>query len=216
MDEILEQMELAEDTQEAIEDAEESAESAPGPKDAEELAESAPGPKDAEELAESAPGPEDAEELAESTSDPEDAEELAESTSDPESTIQGDDIKPSEVFQGFLDYLKLCQDEYQENVQEVWKYDRSLQDDLHAFEFAESDDEAAALGIEFRHKRRERRKRKDAAKLYEEGAKFYCDKGNKQFLNKVRELLRNQERNEDYLKGERIYKPRGGGSDGGN
>lgn len=118
--------------------------------------------------------------------------------------------EPSEVFRGFLDYLKLCQEEYQTNIQEVWKHDRALQDDVHAFEFAETDEEAARLGIEFSAKRKERREHKDEAYRYEEGARFCGDKDNKMFLDRIRSMIDRQERREEYLDGDRFYRPRGG------
>lgn len=118
-------------------------------------------------------------------------------------------VMPSEVFEGFLGYLETCKEEYQVNMQEVWRHDKALQDDVHAFELAESNEDAAQLGVEFRHKRIRRRACKDAAQLYEKGAAFLVDERNRAFLERIRRMTGEQKRQEEYLLNPRHYNRRG-------
>lgn len=120
------------------------------------------------------------------------------------------EMKPSEVLQEFLDYMKDCQREYQICMVEVHKHDKRVQDFLHGLEFAENRQERNRIATQVSQSRRERRKLKDRAHLLEECARFYGDKSNKQFFDKLRSLVVKQEKEEEFLESDRVYKPRAG------
>lgn len=118
--------------------------------------------------------------------------------------------KPSKVLRDFLNFLKYCQKTYQENILEVSRHDKCVQDFLHEFEFAQNEEEWNEVAIRVSNSRKERRKSKDIAQSLEKCAKFYSDKSNKQFFDKLKNLFAEQEKIEQYLESERIYKPRAG------
>lgn len=120
------------------------------------------------------------------------------------------ELKPSEVLQAFLDYMKSCQNDYQENMSDVWKHDKRVQDFLHELEFAENKQERNKVATKASNSRKARRKSKDRAQLMENCAKFYGDKSNKQFFDKLKSLVAEQKKIEEFLESERFYKPRVG------
>ena len=120
------------------------------------------------------------------------------------------EMKPSEVIRYFLEYMKYCQKEYQACTAEVHKHDKRVQDFLHGLEFAENRQERNRIATQVSQSRKERRRLKDRAHLLEECAKFYGDKSNKQFFDKLRSLVVKQEKEEEFLGSDRIYKPRAG------
>ncbi len=120
------------------------------------------------------------------------------------------EMKPSEVMQNFLDYMKDCQREYQTCMVEVHKHDKRVQDFLHGFEFAKDRQERSRIATQVSLSRKERRKLKDRMQLLEECAKFYGDKSNKPFFDKLRSLIAKQKKEEEFLESDRIYKPRAG------
>lgn len=124
--------------------------------------------------------------------------------------MKKEEKKPSEVLQDFLDYLKSASKEYQSCMSEVWRHDKRTQDFLHGFEFAENKQARNRLATTVSNSRRERRKLKDRAQLMENCAKFYSDKKNKQFFDRMKGLIEEQKKMEEYLESERIYKPRVG------
>ena len=70
------------------------------------------------------------------------------------------EMKPSEVMQNFLDYMKDCQREYQTCMVEVHKHDKRVQDFLHGFEFAKDRQERSRIATQVSLSRKERRKLK--------------------------------------------------------
>ena len=120
------------------------------------------------------------------------------------------EMKPSEVLQEFLDYMKDCQREYQICMVEVHKHDKRVQDFLHGLEFAENRQERNRIATRVSQSRKERRRLKDRAHLLEECARFYGDKSNKQFFDKLGSLVAKQEKEEKFLESDRVYKPRAG------
>lgn len=117
--------------------------------------------------------------------------------------------KPSEVLGDILEYMKNCQKEYQECSSAVWRHDRCVQDFLHEFEFSTSKQERNKIATRLSRSRKERRRLKDRAQMMEKVARFYSDKGNKQFFDRLKSLVEEQKKTEEYLESERVYKPRG-------
>jgi hypothetical protein len=120
--------------------------------------------------------------------------------------------KPSEVIKDFLDYMANCQKEYQTACTDMFAEDKKHQDFVHAIEFANNAKERSKIATQFNISRNRRRKAKDRSLEYERTAKFYTDKANKPFFDKLRSMIKDQKEEEKWLEGERVYYPRGGGS----
>lgn len=118
--------------------------------------------------------------------------------------------KPSEILQEFLDYMKNCQKEYQACTVEVHKHDKRVQDFLHGFEFAKDKKERNRIATQVSRSRKERRRIKDRMQLLEGCARFYGDKSNKQFFERMQGLIERQKKEEEFLESDRVYKPRAG------
>lgn len=120
------------------------------------------------------------------------------------------EMKPSEVLQNFLDYMKSCQREYQACTVEVHKHDKRVQDFLHGLELAPNRQERNKVATQVSQSRRDRRRFKDRAQLLEGCARFFGDRANKQFFDRMQSLIEKQKREEEFLESDRIYKPRAG------
>lgn len=116
--------------------------------------------------------------------------------------------QPSEVLQGFLDYVDQIKAEYQSAREAVGKEDKRLQDLLHELEFAEDKAARNRAATKFRRSRRERRRQKDEVQKLELLIDFFDSQNHKATINKMRSLLGTQRKREEYLNGERHYKPR--------
>lgn len=66
------------------------------------------------------------------------------------------------------------------------------------------------VAAELRESRRERRKNKDEVKLYELLVKCFSEKGPKETINRLEQILGQQRKTEEYLASDRVYKPRVG------
>ena len=117
--------------------------------------------------------------------------------------------KPSEIIQEFLEFLKYCDKEYKDCVTQVYKYDKMNQDYLHDIEFAHDYDERCKLATQIHKQRNDRRAMKDRVEFVEKVAKFCADRQNKQFIDRLKSLLEQQERAEQYVLSERHYNRRG-------
>lgn len=120
--------------------------------------------------------------------------------------------KPSDVIQAFLDYMVNCQKEYQAACTEMWNEDKKVQNFLHAIEFEKNCKERSKITTLWHISRNKRRAAKDKSLELERIAKFYSDKANKPFFDKLRSMVKDQKEEEKWLEGERVYYPRGGGS----
>jgi hypothetical protein len=120
--------------------------------------------------------------------------------------------KPSEVIKGFLDYMASCQKEYQAACTEMFAEDKKHQDFVHAIEFESNAKERSKIATQFNISRNRRRTAKDRSLKLEKIAKFYTDKANKPYIDKLRSMVKDQKEEEKWLEGERVYYLRGGGS----
>nr|DAT74565.1 MAG TPA: hypothetical protein [Bacteriophage sp.] len=116
--------------------------------------------------------------------------------------------QPSEVLQAFLDYIDQIKDEYQSARKAVRKEDKRLQDLLHELEFAEDKAVRNRVATKFQRSRRERRRYKDEVQRLELLIDFFDSQNHKATINKMRNLLGAQRKREEYINGERHYKPR--------
>lgn len=120
------------------------------------------------------------------------------------------EMKPSEVMQNFLDYMKSCQREYQICMVEVHKHDKRVQDFLHGLEFAGNRQERNRIATQVSQSRKDRRRLKDRMQLLEGCARLFGDKSNKQFFDRLQNLIEKQRKEEEFLESDRIYKSRAG------
>ena len=121
--------------------------------------------------------------------------------------MQKDEL-PSEELTGFLNFIDACISRYRYAFDNVGQEDKRLQDLLHEIEFASNKAERNKAATKLQHSRRIRRENKDEAKLYEKIAKFFEEKENRNALNRLRPLLGQQRKEEDYLSSNRTYSPR--------
>ena len=112
------------------------------------------------------------------------------------------------MLQEFLNYIDQCRNAYQLAQGAVELEDKRLQDLLHELEFAENVNEKRRSGTKLQQSRRERRRQKDEVKRLRLLIEFFNDPANKSTLNKMRQLLGRQRKEEEFLNGDRIYKPR--------
>ena len=115
---------------------------------------------------------------------------------------------PSERLKEFLDFVKECGFRYQMAYDAVNREDRRLQDFVHEIEFASDEEDLYRVAMELQESRRERRRNKDEVQLYELLVKFFSEKGPKDTLKRLEQLLGQQRKQEEYLAGDRVYKPR--------
>ena len=115
---------------------------------------------------------------------------------------------PAESLEEFLNVVDHCYQEYQMAQEAVSREDKRLQDLLHELEFAKEKGERNRVATKFQSSRRERRKHKDIVKRNELVVKFFEEKPHRDTLNKLRQLLGRQCKEEEYLSSERTYKPR--------
>lgn len=115
---------------------------------------------------------------------------------------------PAEHLSEFLNFVDQCCAEYKAAYEAVNEEDKRLQDLLHEMEFASDKAERNRVATKLQNSRRRRRKNKDIVKLNEQVVKFFDDKSSRDTLNKLRQLLGRQRKEEEYLFSERIYTPR--------
>lgn len=115
---------------------------------------------------------------------------------------------PAQELEHFLNFIDSCTDEYRLACDIVNEEDRRLQDLLHEMEFAEDRAERNRTATRLQHSRQFRRQNKNIVKRDEQIVKFFEDQNNRSVLNRLRQLLGKQRKEEDYLNGEKVYKPR--------
>lgn len=116
--------------------------------------------------------------------------------------------EPSEVLSNFLNYIDRIQYEYKAAQEAVKIEDMRLQDLLHEMEFAEDKAERNRVATRLQRSRKERRRQKDEMKRLELIVQFFDDPNSKSTINKMRQILGKQRKQEEYLNGERHYNKR--------
>ena len=116
--------------------------------------------------------------------------------------------EPSEVLADFLNYIDWIRHDYQEARDAVGMEDKRLQDLLHGLEFAADENEKRRAGTKLQQSRRIRREAKDEVKRLELIVRFFDEPNPKNTLNKMRQLLGKQRKEEEYLNGDRHYNNR--------
>ena len=126
----------------------------------------------------------------------------------------GKESSPAKALEEFLNAVVASKQEYQYAYDAVNEEDRRLQDLLHEMEFAPNKAERNRSAAKLQQSRRRRREYKDMVKKNEKLVKFFEEQKNREILNRMRQLLGQQRKEEEYLASERTYKPRmsqGGG-----
>jgi hypothetical protein len=113
---------------------------------------------------------------------------------------------PAEQLSEFLNFVEQSYTDYQIASEALKEEDRRLQDLLHEMEFAADKAERNRVATRLQKSRRERRKNKDTVKLNEQVVRFFEEKPHRDSLNKMKQLLGKQRKEEEYLFGERVYK----------
>jgi hypothetical protein len=117
---------------------------------------------------------------------------------------------PAKELENFLNFIDQCVQEYKAAYENVNEEDRRLQDLVHAMEFAVDKSERNRVATKLQQSRKYRRQNKDIVKRNERIVKFFEEQKNRDTLNRMRQLLGQQRKEEEYLDGERAYKPRVG------
>ena len=120
----------------------------------------------------------------------------------------GKESSPAKVLEEFLNAVAASKQEYQYAYDAVNEEDRRLQDLLHEVEFAPNKAERNRSATKLQQSRRRRREYKDMVKKNEKLAKFFEEPKNWETLNRMRQLLGQQRKEEESRASERTYKPR--------
>ena len=118
------------------------------------------------------------------------------------------DERPSEIITDFLKFLDAAKCEYESAYDAVGKEDAKTQTFMHDLEFAQDKSERNRIATRFQKSRKDRRKQKDRALLFEHIHNFYTDKRNGELIKALRRLQNEQIAAEKYLFGQREFKNR--------
>lgn len=116
--------------------------------------------------------------------------------------------KPSEVIQGFVDYLKKIQDDYETAKAQVSAEEAKQQDFWHLLEFDMDSKSRAKTATVIHESRLRRRKAKNQMELLENVVLFARSERTKMFVQTIKPMLRQQISEEERLERDREYKPR--------
>ena len=116
----------------------------------------------------------------------------------------------SDVVQAFLDWLSETKDKQEKSWQIVIEEDSKVQDFLHEMEFEPSNKKRAVISTRLHDSRVKRRSAKDTSKLLKPVTDFVRDATNRNLIKMMKQLRTDLKSVEDYVFGERTYKPRGG------
>jgi predicted ribonuclease YlaK len=121
------------------------------------------------------------------------------------------DRKPSDIIADFISLIETSHTEYQNSMNIAKGYDKKTIDWIHEFELADNYDERNRLATALHAERKERRKHKDVAALYEKIHVFAISEKNKPTLKQLKFLLSEQKKSEEYVANpNREYKHRAG------
>jgi len=116
--------------------------------------------------------------------------------------------EPSEVLSEFLAYIDRIRYDYKAAHDAVKREEKRLQDLLHDIEFADGENEKRRAGTRLQQSRRSRRRKKDEMMRLELVVQFFDEPTQKSTINKMRQLLGKQRKQEEFLNGERHYNKR--------
>lgn len=109
------------------------------------------------------------------------------------------DRKPSEIIQDFLDLVDSSHVEFNDSKSKVDDFNSKTYVWTHQLEDCKNKQERNKLATSWQKELKERRKEKDRKILWEKIHTFGSDVSNKAFLKKLRHLVQEQKRVEEYL-----------------
>lgn len=115
-------------------------------------------------------------------------------------------MRESDIIRLFLEMIEGSRQQYKEADEAVKMHEKKETDFMHKLEFARDKQERNKIATEFQRSRRARRSAKDAKQRVEKIVQW--SDANNLTLQKMRGLLREQEKMENYLDGERHYTDR--------
>lgn len=118
------------------------------------------------------------------------------------------ELSPAEQLTNFLNFVDTCERAYLVACEEMNLEEKRLQDFLHEIELAPSAAERNKAAARLQKSRKRRRENKDTALLYKQIVEFFQEKGHRETLNRMRQLLGRQRKEEEYLYRDRVYYPR--------
>ena len=122
----------------------------------------------------------------------------------------------SDVFKSFLDWLTDMDELQKKSWETVVREDDRVQDFLHEFEFEQNNKKRAVIGTKLHRSRVSRREAKDRVKLYKPITDFVREATTRNLIKLMKKTMGELKSAEEYVYGEREYKPRGkeGGDEG--
>lgn len=109
------------------------------------------------------------------------------------------DRKPSEIIQDFLDLIDKSHTEFNDSKSKVDNYNSKTYTWTHQLEDCKNKQERNRLATAWQRELKERRIEKDRKNLWEKIHNFGTDVSNKAFLKKLRHLVQEQQKVEEYL-----------------
>lgn len=119
------------------------------------------------------------------------------------------DKKPSEIIQDFLDLIDKSHTEFNNSKSKVDDFNSKTYVWTHQLEDCKNKQERNRLATAWQRELKERRREKDRKNLWEKIHTFGADVSNKALLKKLRHLVQEQRKAEEYLETpyeEREYK----------
>lgn len=107
--------------------------------------------------------------------------------------------KPSEIIQDFLDLIDKSHTEFNDSKSKVDNYNSKAYTWTHQLEDCKNKQERNRLATAWQRELKERRIEKDRKNLWEKIHNFGTDVSNKAFLKKLRHLVQEQRKVEEYL-----------------
>lgn len=107
--------------------------------------------------------------------------------------------KPSEIIQDFIDLIDNSHAEFNDSKSKVDDFNSKTYVWTHQLEDCKNKQERNKLATSWQKELKERRKEKDRKILWEKIHTFGSDVSNKAFLKKLRHLVQEQKRVEEYL-----------------
>jgi len=116
----------------------------------------------------------------------------------------------SQKIEDFISFLENAAKEYAAAKDEVDRRSQANFDYLHDLEFASNKNERNRVATKVHKNQIARREAKDRMQLNDKLAKFYLDQGNRPFFKKLKSLIAEQKKTEEYLQSDRHYTRRVG------
>ena len=107
--------------------------------------------------------------------------------------------KPSEIIQDFLNLIDSSHAEFNDSKSKVDDFNSKTYVWTHQLEDCKNKQERNKLATSWQKELRDRRKEKDRKNLWEKIHIFGADVSNKAFLKKLRHLVQEQQKVEEYL-----------------